>query len=199
MLIAAQFVVCFLLVFIPTFLSGASFPILIRMHSRGDEEVGRTVADVYAVNTFGGIIGSLVGGFVLIRLFGLQLLPHHRRPLPHADRRAAGDRARQALVATPATNHRRGLVAAVVLLAVFHPRFETKLIFAGWGPFEGGYFVNRTVGSTVDVTDRYMQKLLYHKEGVSPRSTCWRQAYGERSSPSTRSLSPPPTSRTCAP
>jgi len=35
LLIATQFAVCFLLVFVPTFLSGASFPILVRMYSLG--------------------------------------------------------------------------------------------------------------------------------------------------------------------
>jgi spermidine synthase len=178
--IAAQFVVCFLLVFIPTFLSGASFPILVRMYSRGDEEVGRTVADVYAVNTSGGIIGSLVGGFVLIRLFGLQpsltiaalFLMLIGGPLAIA---LAKPWSRSLRLTTGAA-----MVAAVVLLAFFHPRFETKLLFAGWGPFEGGYFVNRTVGSTVDVTDRYMQKLLYHKEGVSSSVDVLETGVGER-------------------
>ena len=34
--------------------------------------MGRTVADIYAINTFGGILGSLLGGFVLVKLMGLQ-------------------------------------------------------------------------------------------------------------------------------
>ena len=72
LLVVAQFTTCFLLVFLPTFLSGASFPILVRMHARGVEEVGSTVADIYSINTFGGILGSLLGGFVLVKFFGID-------------------------------------------------------------------------------------------------------------------------------
>jgi spermidine synthase len=167
LVVLTQFVVSFLLVFIPTFLSGASFPILVRMYSLGIDRVGRTVADVYAVNTLGGILGSLVGGFVLVKYFGLQpsltiaalflmlvggtLAVGLAKPWPRSLR--AGTAAAAA--------------ALVLLLAFVHPRFSTKLLFAGWGPFAGGYYVSWMGGSTVDVTDRHMQRLLYHKEGVT--------------------------------
>ena len=180
LVIAAQFVVCFMLVFIPTFLSGASFPILIRMYSRGAEQVGRTVADVYAMNTLGGIIGSLVGGFVLVRFLGLQpsltiaalLLMLVGGPLAVIIARPWSQPTRAALAIV--------MVAAVVLLAFVHPRFDTKILFAGWGPFEGGYYVNKEVGTTVDVTDRYSQRLLYHKEGVSSSVDVMETATGDR-------------------
>ena len=180
LVIAAQFAVCFLLVFVPTFLSGASFPILVRMYSRGAAAVGRTVADVYAVNTVGGIIGSLVGGFVLIRFYGLQpsltiaalFLMLVGGPLAMALARPWSRPAR--------AGGAGAMVAAVVLLVFIHPRFDTKLLFAGWGPFAGGYYVNRMVGSTVDVTDRYMQKLLYHKEGVGASVDVLETGWGER-------------------
>jgi spermidine synthase len=180
LVIAAQFVVCFMLVFIPTFLSGASFPILIRMYSRGAEQVGRTVADVYAMNTLGGIVGSLFGGFVLIRFFGLQpsltiaalFLMLVGGPLAMAVAKPWSRPARAAAAT--------GMVALVLVLAFLHPRFEEKLLFAGWGPFGGGYYVNRAVGSTVDVTDRHMQKLLYHKEGVGASVDVLETGLGER-------------------
>jgi spermidine synthase len=180
LVIAAQFVICFLLVFVPTFLSGASFPILVRMYSRGAAQVGRTVADVYAMNTLGGIVGSLVGGFVLVKFLGLQpaltvaalflmlvggpLAVSLARPWPRAARGGTAT----------------AMVAAVVVLAFLHPRFETKLLFAGWGPFAGGYYVSRAAGSTVDVTDRHMQKLLYHKEGVTASVDVLETGSGER-------------------
>jgi spermidine synthase len=180
LVIAAQFIVCFMLVFIPTFLSGAVFPILIRMYSRGAESVGRTVADIYAINTFGGILGSLLGGFVLVKLLGLQpsltvaalVLMAVGGPLAMVLARpwGRGDRAVGALA----------MAAIVAVLAFVHPRFDTKLLFAGWGPFAGGYYVSRMAGSTVDVTDRHMQRLLYHKEGVSASVDVLETAWGDK-------------------
>ena len=180
LVIAAQFIVCFMLVFIPTFLSGASFPILIRMYSRGAEQVGRTVADVYAMNTLGGIIGSLIGGFVLVRFLGLQpsltiaalFLMLTGGPLAVMIARPWSQPARAGIAAA--------MVVAVAVLAFIHPRFQTKLLFAGWGPFEGGYYVNRETGNTVDVTERYSQRLLYHKEGVSSSVDVMETATGDK-------------------
>ncbi len=180
LIIAVQFAVCFLLVFLPTFLSGGSFPILVRMYSRGEDSVGRTVADVYAVNTLGGILGSLLGGFVLVKFLGLQpsltlaalFLMLLGGPLAMC-------------IARPWSAARRGTAAAVMIcavaaLAVLHPRFDTKLLFAGWGPYAGGYYVSRMSGSTVDLTDRYMSRLLYHKEGVTASVDVIETGWGER-------------------
>ena len=181
LLIVAQFIICFLLVFVPTFLSGAIFPILVRMHSHGVGRVGRTVADVYSVNTFGGILGSLLGGFVLVKFLGLAtsmivaalllmavgglLAISLAKPWSRGRRTAVG------LV----------MVAAVVLVAVFPPRFDTKLLFGGWGPFIGGEYTGRNSGSTVDTTDRNMMRMRYHREGVSASVDVFESGYGTQS------------------
>lgn len=180
LLIAVQFIVCFLVVFVPTFLSGASFPILVKMYSRGEESVGRTVADVYAVNTFGGILGSLAGGFVLIKFLGLQpalttaalVLMALGGLLAMAIARPWGQMPRRAVAV--------GMALVVVLLVFVHPRFQTKLLFAGWGPYAGGYYASRMAGYTVDVTDRYMQGLLYHEEGVTASVDVMEDGWGDR-------------------
>jgi len=179
LIIATQFVVCFLLVFIPTFVSGGSFPILIRMYSRGEDRIGRTVADVYAVNTLGGIIGSLLCGFVLIKYFGLQ---PSLTILALFLMLVGGGLA--IAIAAPWSRWRRGtlfaaLIAIVAVLSVRHPQFDTKLLFAGWGPFAGGYYASRMIGSTVDITDRHMQRLLYHREGVSASVDVLQDAWGD--------------------
>jgi spermidine synthase len=180
LVIAVQFAVCFLLVFVPTFLSGASFPILVRMYSRGEDSVGRTVADVYAINTLGGILGSLVAGFVLVKYVGLQ----PSLTVAALTLMLVGGMLALA-IARPWTARRRGIGAAVVLVAVialtfYHPRFDTKLLFAGWGPYAGGYYVSRLGGYTVDVTDRHTQRLLYHKEGVTASVDVMETAWGDR-------------------
>jgi spermidine synthase len=69
----AEFIVCLLLIITPTFASGASFPLVTRifMNYRGFK-IGRTVADVYTLNTLGGILGSLAAGFILIPTIGVE-------------------------------------------------------------------------------------------------------------------------------
>jgi spermidine synthase len=57
-------------VLLPTLLLGAAFPIALRLVV-GEKQVGRDVGSVLALNTAGGIAGSLLTGFVLIPAFGL--------------------------------------------------------------------------------------------------------------------------------
>jgi spermidine synthase len=61
----------FVVVFPPMLLLGASFPIAARIVGTAGG-VGRRVGGVYAINVFGGIIGALIGGFVLIPAFGVR-------------------------------------------------------------------------------------------------------------------------------
>jgi len=179
LIIATQFAVCFLLVLIPTFLSGGSFPILVRMYSRGEDSVGRTVADVYAINTLGGILGSFLGGFVLVKFLGLQpsltvaalFLMLLGGPLAMSIARPWSPASRGAVASA--------MIAAVLVLAFIHPRFDTKILFAGWGPYAGGYYVSR-MGSTVDITDRHMTRLRYHEEGVTASVDVLDTAWGDR-------------------
>ncbi|MDI2595545.1 fused MFS/spermidine synthase [Pseudomonas sp. 681] len=58
------------IVFVPTLLLGAAFPLALHL-SVGREQVGRDVGAVVAFNTLGGIIGVMLCGFVLIPLLGL--------------------------------------------------------------------------------------------------------------------------------
>ncbi|WP_434768868.1 fused MFS/spermidine synthase [Pseudomonas triticicola] len=68
---SARFAVAALsIVFVPTLLLGAAFPLALRL-SVGSERVGRDVGAVVAFNTMGGIIGVMLCGFVLIPLLGL--------------------------------------------------------------------------------------------------------------------------------
>lgn len=68
---SARFAVAALsIVFVPTVLLGAAFPVALRL-SVGREHVGRNVGEVVAFNTLGGIIGVMLCGFVLIPFLGL--------------------------------------------------------------------------------------------------------------------------------
>jgi predicted membrane-bound spermidine synthase len=68
---SARFAVAALsIVFVPTLLLGAAFPLALRL-SVGQERIGRDVGAVVAFNTLGGIIGVMLCGFLLIPLLGL--------------------------------------------------------------------------------------------------------------------------------
>ena len=60
-----------LVIFLPALLMGASFPVFAARISELAGGHGRGTARTYAANTIGGILGSLIGGFVLVPLAGL--------------------------------------------------------------------------------------------------------------------------------
>ncbi len=67
-----NFLISFLVLFVPTFLFGTTFPLVCKIYNSRMDKVGESVGNVYSVNTVGGIIGSFMGGFVLIQFFGMQ-------------------------------------------------------------------------------------------------------------------------------
>lgn len=69
-LLAFQFGLIIIFVFVPTLFIGAVFPFTCRIAARTDEGVGRSVAAVYGWNTIGCIAGSLVGSFLLLPAVG---------------------------------------------------------------------------------------------------------------------------------
>jgi spermidine synthase len=60
----------FCIVFLPTLILGAAFPLALRLIVDAGH-VGRDIGAVVALNTVGGIAGTLLCGFVLVPLFGL--------------------------------------------------------------------------------------------------------------------------------
>ncbi|MCK5558684.1 MAG: fused MFS/spermidine synthase, partial [Candidatus Hydrogenedentes bacterium] len=69
-LIAIKFILAFAVLFVPTFLFGMTFPIVVKIVAGGRPELGRKVGRLYGANTFGAVAGSLVAGFVLIGVLG---------------------------------------------------------------------------------------------------------------------------------
>lgn len=57
-------------VFLPSVIAGIQFPILLGLAGSGDKNISSETGRVYAANTVGAIIGSLLGGFGLMRLVG---------------------------------------------------------------------------------------------------------------------------------
>lgn len=67
----AQFILCFMIMLIPTTLMGATFPVVCRINYRDAGNIGKETGGVYAVNTVGAIAGALLAGFVLIPNIGV--------------------------------------------------------------------------------------------------------------------------------
>lgn len=67
-----NFLAAFITLIIPTFLFGATFPLVCKIYSRRMESIGSKIGNVYSVNTVGGILGSFAGGFLLIPFVGMQ-------------------------------------------------------------------------------------------------------------------------------
>ena len=67
----ARFAVAALsVVFVPTLLLGAAFPVVLKL-AVGPRQIGRDIGEVLAFNTLGGIVGTLLTGFVLVPTLGL--------------------------------------------------------------------------------------------------------------------------------
>jgi spermidine synthase len=56
----------------PTILMGGTLPVLVRFISNSVEESGKNVATLYFLNSLGAVLGSLLGGFFLVQIAGLQ-------------------------------------------------------------------------------------------------------------------------------
>ncbi len=67
-----NFFISFILLFLPTFLFGATFPLVCKIYSQRIEKIGTKIGNIYSVNTIGGIIGAFAGGFILIPFLGMQ-------------------------------------------------------------------------------------------------------------------------------
>jgi len=70
--IMGRFFPAFVMMFPPTFLMGATFPLVVKLFVAGISRVSRDVGSVYAANTLGSIFGSFVAGFIIIPLVGIQ-------------------------------------------------------------------------------------------------------------------------------
>ena len=63
---------CFLVMCLPTFLMGASFPLVTKIYTGSARQLGRSIGNIYAVNTVGSILGAFCAGFILIPLLGIR-------------------------------------------------------------------------------------------------------------------------------
>ncbi|MBM4160189.1 MAG: hypothetical protein FJ217_03725 [Ignavibacteria bacterium] len=70
--LAIQFAVGFAVMIIPTIFLGMSLPLASRIATRSVTVLGRSVGNVFSVNTLGTVVGSLGAGLLLIPLIGVR-------------------------------------------------------------------------------------------------------------------------------
>jgi len=67
-----RFSLSFLVLLIPATLMGGTLPVILKYFTRRGERLGWNVGALYAVNTFGAVVGTLGAGFFLILLLGVR-------------------------------------------------------------------------------------------------------------------------------
>jgi spermidine synthase len=68
----AQFVLVLALLLLPTTLMGATLPVLSRLFAAEDGTVGQRVGFLYALNTFGAVVGTALAGYMLLPALGMR-------------------------------------------------------------------------------------------------------------------------------
>ncbi|MFC1766596.1 fused MFS/spermidine synthase, partial [Planctomycetota bacterium] len=72
MLLLGHVVLTTLILLVPTVLMGSTLPLLGRVVSRVEDQVGPLVGRLYALNTLGAAAGCFVAGFILIKALGVM-------------------------------------------------------------------------------------------------------------------------------
>jgi len=67
-----MFALSFVVMFVPTLLMGALFPLLAVIRTSSLQGAGRDIGTAYAVNALGTVLGALLGGLVLLPLLGIH-------------------------------------------------------------------------------------------------------------------------------
>ena len=67
-----RFIFAVLVLIVPTALMGATLPVLSSYYARDRGRIGLHVGSLYALNTFGAVMGAAATGFVLIPSFGMR-------------------------------------------------------------------------------------------------------------------------------
>lgn len=68
----SKFLLCSMVMIVPTILLGSLFPMVTQICTRSFSELGRRIGTIYSINTLGNIGGSFICGFVLIPYIGIQ-------------------------------------------------------------------------------------------------------------------------------
>ena len=67
-----RFLTSLTVMLVPTVLMGMTVPLVAKIYTRQFARLGTSLGRVYSLNTLGGVVGSVLAGFVLIPVLGVH-------------------------------------------------------------------------------------------------------------------------------
>ena len=166
-----EFGLILLLMLPPTTMMGVAFPLISKIYTRHLEQIGHSIGNVYSANTLGAILGSFMGGFILVPWLGIQqtIFVAVTVNLLLGIAFLLGNR----LVLF----WKRGAAAAILLVVVLFtayviPPWDQMLLTSA--PYLYAYkYEKRATGQRESIAKamKERRKILYHKEGVTTTVT----------------------------
>lgn len=153
LVVIVDFLICFCAMILPTIFIGISFPLAGKLYTNKIESLGKSIGDIYAINTIGSVSGSFLAGFVLMPSIGAQ----------------------NTIILAVCFN----LIGALTLIMIVAGNVRTKAIFASiifiaiTGLFCMPKWDNRVMtsgvfrGAQYTVSNAKSQEILFYKDGIS--------------------------------
>jgi len=166
LILLADFLLSFLVMIIPTILMGFVFPLVGRLYTRDMEKLGKSIGDIYAVNTLGCILGSFLASFILIPFVGVQnslraaVVINLLSGLLVLYQYYSSRTARVAALST---------AAAAVLLSGFMPGWNPAVMTSGSAVYAQIY------ASTAADFEARGKNILFYRDGISSTVSVHRQ------------------------
>jgi spermidine synthase/tetratricopeptide (TPR) repeat protein len=70
--LALEFVFCFFVMVVPTIFMGMTLPVASRIATSSVRVLGKAIGNVFSINTWGTVLGSVIAGLVLIPVIGIK-------------------------------------------------------------------------------------------------------------------------------
>ena len=156
-----EFFIVFLTLLVPTTLMGAAFPVISKLYTADVKNLAGRIGDIYAVNTFGCVLGPLAVSFLLIPLLGIQ----------HSITVAAGLYLLVGLMAlslsarmkTQAKAAAGLMLAAILLFSIAIPPWTPELISSGVYFHADSYNDDDSMAAARSIM--LSKKVVFYKEG----------------------------------
>ena len=162
-----QFIICSLVLIIPTSLFGASFPVATRIALRSREQFAGGVGKVYAFNTLGNILGSFFAGFFLMKLVGAAGIIIIASLLNII---AGGIMLRGVREVSPRNiKEAWGIFGAVLFFALIPFRWNIERLTSGVYLYAPYYLENRSFRSAIEMMEG--RKIIYYKDSITSTIT----------------------------
>ena len=162
-----QFIICSLVLIIPTSLFGASFPVATRIALRSREQFAGGVGKVYAFNTLGNILGSFFAGFFLMKLVGAAGIIVIASLLNII---AGGIMLRGVREVSPRNiKEAWGIFGAVLFFALIPFRWNIERLTSGVYLYAPYYLENRSFRSAIEMMEG--RKIIYYKDSITSTIT----------------------------